>query len=169
MQKTFTPDDVTIRDVPTTPVAIMEHRGDPATLGANTIQRFIAWRMAARLHPRTSPTFNGLAFRAAACVACRITKAWTFAYGTHEPIEGRMASRSKPARSLADAARCCASSATSTIWSPPRSTLSRLASLADGEEARDFPIYCQRLSFFPEVPEHEAVAELFSSALNSAL
>jgi AraC family transcriptional regulator len=25
----------------------------------------------------------------------------------------------------------------------------------------DFPIYCQRLSFFPEVPEHEAVAELF--------
>lgn len=32
---------------------------------------------------------------------------------------------------------------------------------ASGEEARDFPIYCQRLSFFPEVPEHEAVAELF--------
>ena len=32
---------------------------------------------------------------------------------------------------------------------------------ASGEEARDFPIYCQRLSFFPAVPEHEAVAELF--------
>src|SRR3979409_828441 len=30
MQKTFTTDDVTIRDVPPTPVAIMEHRGDPA-------------------------------------------------------------------------------------------------------------------------------------------
>jgi AraC family transcriptional regulator len=28
-------------------------------------------------------------------------------------------------------------------------------------QARDFPIYCQRLSFFPEVPEHEVVAELF--------
>jgi len=25
----------------------------------------------------------------------------------------------------------------------------------------DFPIYCQRLSFFPEVPEHETVADLF--------
>jgi AraC family transcriptional regulator len=57
MQRTFATDDVTIRDVPPTPVAIMEHRGDPATLGA-TIQRFIAWRMAAGLHPRTSPTFN---------------------------------------------------------------------------------------------------------------
>jgi AraC family transcriptional regulator len=32
---------------------------------------------------------------------------------------------------------------------------------ASGEEARDFPIYCPRLSFFPEVAEHEAVAELF--------
>ncbi len=32
---------------------------------------------------------------------------------------------------------------------------------ASGEEARDFPIYCQRLSFFPEVPEHETVAEVF--------
>jgi hypothetical protein len=31
----------------------------------------------------------------------------------------------------------------------------------DFEEARDFPIYCQRPSFFPEVPEYEAVAELF--------
>src|ERR1700744_118091 len=57
MQRTFTPDDVTIRDVLPTPVAIMEHRGDPATLGA-TIQRFIAWRKATGLHPKTSPTFN---------------------------------------------------------------------------------------------------------------
>lgn len=32
---------------------------------------------------------------------------------------------------------------------------------ASGEEARDFPIYCQRLSFFPEVPEHETVADVF--------
>jgi AraC family transcriptional regulator len=32
---------------------------------------------------------------------------------------------------------------------------------ASGEEARDLPIYCQRLSFFPEVPEHETVADLF--------
>src|SRR3954453_23605272 len=41
MQKTYTTDDVTIRDVPPTRVAILEHRGDPATAGA-TIQRFIA-------------------------------------------------------------------------------------------------------------------------------
>lgn len=42
MQKAFTPDDITIREAVSTPVAIMEHRGDPAMIGA-TIQRFIAW------------------------------------------------------------------------------------------------------------------------------
>ncbi|MBB4193496.1 DNA gyrase inhibitor GyrI [Rhizobium aethiopicum] len=30
-----------------------------------------------------------------------------------------------------------------------------------GEEARDLPINCQHVSFFPEIPKHEAVAELF--------
>ena len=57
MQTDFTPVQVTIRDVAPTRVAIIEHRGDPATIDA-TIQRFIAWRKAAGLSPRTNPTFN---------------------------------------------------------------------------------------------------------------
>jgi AraC family transcriptional regulator len=33
---------------------------------------------------------------------------------------------------------------------------------ASGEEARDFPIYCQRhLVFSPGAPTHDAIAELF--------
>ena len=156
MQKTFTTDDVTIREVPPTPVAIVEHRGDPATLGA-TIQRFIAWRKAAGLHPRTSPTFN--VWRSERRPASPADYSGTFVSGPTNRSR-RTASRSKPVRSLADAARCCASSATPTIWSPPRSTFIATGFRPAGEEARDFPIYCQRLSFFPEVPEHEAVAEL---------
>ena len=50
MHRTFAAADVTIREVPTTRVAIMEHRGDPALLGA-TIQRFIAWRKMASASP----------------------------------------------------------------------------------------------------------------------
>jgi AraC family transcriptional regulator len=58
--KTFTQDDVTIRDVAPTPVAIMEHRGGPATIG-DTLQRFIAWRKAAGLHPRqVRPSMSGV-------------------------------------------------------------------------------------------------------------
>lgn len=57
MKKIFSPEDVMMRDVEPTPVAVMEHRGDPATIGA-TIQRFIARRRANHLPPKTSPTFN---------------------------------------------------------------------------------------------------------------
>lgn len=58
------PDDVTIRDVPPTPVAMLEHRGDRATIG-DTIQRFVAWRKATGLSPETSPTF--MVFRSERC------------------------------------------------------------------------------------------------------
>ena len=30
-----------------------------------------------------------------------------------------------------------------------------------GEELRDFPLFCQRVRFFPDVPEHEAVTDVF--------
>jgi AraC family transcriptional regulator len=30
-----------------------------------------------------------------------------------------------------------------------------------GEEPRDFPLYLQRVSFFPDVAEHEAVSDVF--------
>lgn len=29
------------------------------------------------------------------------------------------------------------------------------------EELRDFPLYFQRVSFFPDVPEHEAITDVF--------
>jgi AraC family transcriptional regulator len=83
MQTTFTPDEVTIRDVPPTTVAIMEHRGDPATLRA-TIQRFIAWRTAAGLHPRTSPTFN--VWRSERRPRSPADYSVDLCVGTHQPI-----------------------------------------------------------------------------------
>ncbi len=30
-----------------------------------------------------------------------------------------------------------------------------------GRELRDFPMFAQRISFFPDVPEHEAVTDIF--------
>ena len=30
-----------------------------------------------------------------------------------------------------------------------------------GEELRDFPLYCERVSFFPDVPEREAITDLY--------
>lgn len=111
IQKTFTTHYVTIRDVPATRVAIMEHRGDPATLGA-TIQRFIAWRRAAGLHPKISLTFN--VWRSERRPASSADYSVDLCVGTTDRSR-RTPSRSKPARSPADAARYCASLATPII------------------------------------------------------
>ncbi|MET3828253.1 AraC family transcriptional regulator [Sphingomonas sp. PvP055] len=157
MQTTYTPDDVTIRDVAPTPVAIMEHRGDPATIGA-TIQRFIAWRKATGLSPKTSPTFNVFhsdprttppaEYRMVLCAA---------ADRPIEPHGERIEAGTIPG------GRCAVLRVVGNTdnLEPAALYLYRDWLPASGEQARDFSLYCQRVTFFPEVPEHEAIAELF--------
>ncbi len=84
MQISYTYDDVTIRDTPPTPVAILEHRGDRGTLGA-TFQRFIAWRKAAGLSPETSPTF--MVFRSERIPAVPADYSMDICVGSAQPIE----------------------------------------------------------------------------------
>lgn len=157
MQTSFTKDDVTIRDVPTTKVAIMEHRGSPETLRA-TIQRFIAWRRAAGLHPSTSPTFN--VWRSERRPAQPADYSVDLCVGTDQPI---VADGEAIKAGEIPSGRCAVLRVTGYTdnLEPAALFLYRDWLPASGEEARDFPIYCQRLSFFPDVPEHETVAELF--------
>ena len=157
MQKTFTPDDVIIRQVPTTRVAIMEHRGDPATIGA-TLQRFIAWRKAAGLHPKTNPTFN--VWRSERRPASLADYSLDLCVGTDHPIQPN---GEHVRAGEIPGGRCAVLRVVGNTdnLEPAALYLYRDWLPASSEEARDFPIYCQRLSFFPEVPEHEAVVELF--------
>ena len=157
MQTTYTPDDVTIRNVTPTPVAIMEHRGDPATIGA-TIQRFIAWRKANGLSPRVSPTFN--VFHSDPRTTPPAEYRMDLCVGTDCPIEAhgeRIEAGTMPG------GRCAVLRVVGNTdnLEPAGLYLYRDWLPASGEEARDFPLYCQRVTFFPEVPEHEAIAELF--------
>lgn len=157
MRNIFSSDDVTIRDVSSTPVAIMEHRGDPATLGA-TIQRFIAWRMAAGLHPKTNPTFN--VWRSERRPQSPADYSIDLCVGTDQSI---VANGEQIKAGEIPGGRCAVLRVVGNTdnLEPAALYLYRDWLPASGEEARDFPIYCQRLSFFPQVPEHEAVAELF--------
>ena len=156
MQKTFTSNDVTIRNVPTTPVAIMEHRGDPLNL-YTTIQRFIAWRRAAGLHPSISPTFN--VWRSERRPAQPADYSVDLCVGTDRPI----AAGEEVKAGEIPGGRCAVLRVVGHTdnLEPAALYLYRDWLPASGEEVRDFPIYCQRLRFFPEVPEHETVAELF--------
>lgn len=157
MQNTFALDQVEIRTVDSIPVAIMEHRGHPNSIGSS-IQQFIAWRKANGLSPKTSPTFNIFhtdprttppeEYRLDLCV------------GTDRPFQAK---GQKIEAGLIPGGRCAVLRVVGNTdnLEPAALFLNRDWLPESGEEAGDFPLYCQRLSFFPEVPEHEAIAELF--------
>ena len=157
MPRPFTADDVTIREVPSTRVAILEHHGDPADLGA-TIRRFIAWRKAGGLHPRAHPTFN--VWRSERRPASPADFRVDLCVGTDQPVA---AHGERITVGEIPGGRCAVLRVVGHTddLEPPALYLYRLWLPTGGEETRDFPLYCQRLAFFPEVPEHEAVAELF--------
>ena len=157
MQKTFTQDDVTIREISPTPVAIMEHRGDPATIGA-TIQRFIAWRKQTGLSPKTSPTFN--VFHSDPRTSPPAEYRLDLCVGTDRPIA---ATSERIKAGTIPGGRCAVLRVVGNTdnLEPAALYLNRDWLPVSGEDARDFPLYCQRHTFFPDGPEHEAIAELF--------
>jgi AraC family transcriptional regulator len=157
MQTTYTDADVTIRDVPATPVAIMEHRGDRATLDA-TIARFIAWRKAAGLSPQTSPTFN--IFRSERTPEVPADYSMDLCVGTDRPID---ADDPDMKAGVIPGGRCAVLRVLHNTHNlePAALYLYREWLPASGEEVRDFPIYCQRqFSFRPGAPP-EATCDLF--------
>ena len=158
MQIIYEPQDLTIRETPPTPVAIMEHRGDRTTIPA-TIERFITWRKAAGLSPETSPTFN--IFRSERTPDNAANYAMDICVGTDREIgpndEGMKAG-------LIPGGRCAVLRVTHNTHNlePAALYLYRDWLPASGEEVRDFPVYCRRhISFFPHAPVHDVVVELF--------
>lgn len=156
MPTTFSPDQVTLRDVAPTRVAMFEHRGDPETLDV-TIQRFIAWRKAAGLSPKTSPTFNiwhterrpadPADYRMDLCVGIGPDHLIDEGDGTVRAGE-------------IPGGRCALLRVTGDTHNlePAALYLYRDWLPASGEEMRDFPIYCQR--FFLDDPALGTAAEL---------
>lgn len=155
MQTIYSLGDVQIREVATTRVAMLEHRGDPARLGAS-IQRFIAFRKAQGLHPSKSPTFT--VWRSERQPEVPADYSVDLCVGTERVITGDGITTGE-----IPGGRCAVLRVVGHTddLEPAALFLYRDWLPASGEEARDFPLYCQRLSFFPEVPEHEAVAEVF--------
>lgn len=156
MTSTLTDADVRVVDFPLTPVAMMTHRGDPALLG-DTIRRFIAWRRSAGLAPKASATFNVFhvdpddtpaeLYRLDLCAAAERVA----------PNDQGVAAGVIPAGPCAVLRQVGGSDdlrATATYlygeWLP-----------RSGRETRDFPLFVHRVSFFPDVAEHEAVTDVY--------
>jgi AraC family transcriptional regulator len=157
MKDNFTADLVRIIGMPATTVAVMEHRGDPAYIG-NTIQRFIAWRKSARLSPDRHATFN--IFHTDPLTIPPSESHIDLCVATDQPLQ---AQDDRVETGLIPAGRCAVLRLTESDGNlePGFTYLYREWLPSSGEEMRDFPPYCQRVTFFPDVPEHEVVTDLF--------
>lgn len=158
VQITFEPTDVTIRDVPPTPVAVMEHRGDRALI-PETRQRFMAWRKAAGLTPEKNSTF--MIFRSERSPANPADYSMDLCIETDMPIS---ADDPHMKAGLIPGGRCAVLRypGNSNNLEPGAHYLYRDWLPASGEEARDFPLYSRRrLARIPDMEAHDVVVELF--------
>ena len=158
MQITFEPSDVTIRDVPSMSVAMIEHRGDRETI-PDTRQRFMAWRRAAGQGPEIAPSY--MVFRSEREPAIPGDYAMDLCVETDQPVgpnEQQVIAGTIPG------GRCAVLRypGNTNNLEPAGLYLYRDWLPASGEEARDFPIYCRRqLALIPGLSAHEVVVELF--------
>lgn len=159
MQILFETDDVTIRDVPPTSVAMIEHRGDRAMIPA-TRARFMAWSSAQGLSPETGRA-SFMVFRSERQPADPTAYSMDICAEFYAPIAenpegvkaaiipgGRYAVLRYPGNTnnLESAALYLYRD-----WLP-----------ASGEELRDFPLFCRRwLSPIAGMSAHEVATELY--------
>jgi AraC family transcriptional regulator len=150
-------DHIEIVQFPATRVALLEHRGDPSYMG-ESIRKFIAWRKQHHLHPSVSATFNLLyddpesvpadEFRLGLAAATELKiEDNEFGVRSSEIPSGRCA---KFRAVGSDAILAKLLRKVYLEWLP-----------ASGEEPRDFPLFVQRVTFYPDVPEHEAITDVF--------
>ncbi|HYJ41267.1 MAG TPA: AraC family transcriptional regulator [Steroidobacteraceae bacterium] len=157
MKPITAPGPVRVATFPATRVGKLEHRGSAMHLG-DSIRRFIDWRRANKLPPHLSATFNIVHndpdetpsedFRFDLCAATDLAI---------EPNEAGVVEFVIPA------GRCAVLRHRGSDDQLGRSIMHLYASWlpTSGEELRDFPLFMQRLKFFPDVPDGEAETDIF--------
>jgi len=152
-------DDVKIVSFPETRIAAFEHRGDPKGIG-DSVRAFVAWRKKSNLPPRLFATYNILydnpdetppdEFRLDISVA--IPRDVSTANNSVDIVEKNI-----------PAGRCAVLRHVGSDDTLGQSLRFLYATWlpASGEELRDFPLFVQRVAFFPDVPENEATVDIF--------
>lgn len=155
MRNSYSPADVKIIDFPETRIAALEHRGDPAGIQAS-VRRFIEWRKANRLPPKLGATFNIL-YDGPDSVPPEQFRLDIGAATNREiaPNDAGIVARTIPA------GRCAVLRLTGEDIGTAAAYLYADWLPGSGEELRDFPLFCQRVAFFPDVPANDAVTDLF--------
>lgn len=149
--------DVAIVDFPETLVAVAEHRGPPDQL-SKTIAKFIQWRKQNRLPPGKSRTFNLLYDDPEITPAQRYRFDLCCAIAT--PVEGKedgIINKVIPAGKCAVIRHTGSDDAIGEVVH----YLYTEWLTKSGCEIRDFPLFFERISFFPEVRESEMITDIY--------
>ncbi len=158
MQPTLGRDQVAIVHFPETRIAALEHHGDPAHIG-DTLRTFVRWRKQQGLSPKVSRTFNIFYVDSddAPAEQFRMDIAVSITTEILPESDALVVAKTIPAGRCAklrhvgsDEGLDAAIRFLYAQWLPQ-----------SGEEPRDFPLFLERLVFFPDVPEHEAVVEIY--------
>jgi len=148
---------VELVDFPQTPIAVLPHRGAPHLL-AKSIQTFISWRKQQGLPPSRHATFN-------------------LVYDDPDTTEAELyrfdlaceLNRAVPDNNLGiysqiiPAGRCALirfSGSDDQLAHAVRYLYQQWLPETD-QRLRDFPLYFQRISFYPDVPEHQARTDIY--------
>lgn len=140
-----------------TKIAVFEHRGDPRLVG-NSVRRFIEWRKQNHLPPRISATFNIL-YDNPADVAPENYRFDICAATDKSVSDNQFGVVGK----IIPGGRCAVLrhvGSDDTLGETVDYLYSEWLPQS-GEKPRDFPLYLQRVRFFPDVPECEAVTDVF--------
>jgi AraC family transcriptional regulator len=141
------------------PIALMEHKGAPSALG-QTIQKFIAWRKQQGLPPQRNATFNLLYDDP------ELTPADQYRFGLGVAVTEQLTEQltgQNIVMSEIPAGRCAKYrhiGSDLTLGSAIR-TLYQTWLPESGFQLRDFPLYLQRISMYPEVAEHQTITDIY--------
>ncbi|MCF2949125.1 AraC family transcriptional regulator [Paraglaciecola aquimarina] len=148
---------VEIIDFPETSIAVMEHRGAPNLLG-NTIQKFIEWRKLNRLSPNISKTFN-LVYDDPNVTAPEDYRFDICCSSDHkvEPNNHGVVNKEIPSGKCAVVRHVGSDDSIGVVVN----FLYSKWLLDSNFEVRDFPIFFERVSFFPEVSENKMITDVY--------
>lgn len=148
---------VKLIEFPETKIAAIEHKGPPATL-SNTIRQFIAWRKENHLPPAVSRTFN-LHYADPDTVSPE-----DFHMDIGASVKADISANDYGVvNKTINGGRCAVIRHVGSDGNI-RAAITYLYSdwlNQSGEELRDAPLFFERVKFFPDVPEHQVITDIY--------
>ncbi|GAB2889022.1 GyrI-like domain-containing protein [Microbulbifer echini] len=160
LMATTTSFDVKVVEFPETRLAVMEHRG-PAHLLGSTINQFIQWRKGQGLSPDKSRTFN-LVYDDPATTASDQFR-FDVCCTVNQPVSASITHEYGVINKVIPSGKCAVIQYLGSDDSIGIAVQYLYLQWLDssGFTAREFPMFFERVKFFPEVPEREMITDIY--------